>query len=347
MYTKRVLGYVLPVCVLSTLASVAFSQIGGGLSQTSRTDFGGRSYIVGIVFAPSGMPVRAGVRVRVSAPTVDVLTTTDGEGKFSIGGLSNGIYTVTVDAYDRFENESQQVEIAAVRASRGQTYFVQVRLREKGRPDKASVVNADLAGVPKKALQFYQKGVALAAEGNNRGAVEEFLAAVREHREFMLAHTQLGISFQKLNELEKADKHLQEALRISPDSFDALANRGIVLVRLKRFAEAETPLRATLQTRPEFAVSHYYLGRALAGLKRLEEAEAAFKEAFALGGAEMIEARRGLAGIYLEKGELRNALAELEAYLAAVPSAPDAPKLRETAEQLRAHLGAAVKKPER
>jgi len=54
----------------------------------------------------------------------------------------------------------------------------------------------------------------------------------------------------------------------------------------------------------------------------------------------MIEARRALATIYLERGENEKALIEIEAYLAGNPSAADEKQLRETVKQIKEWLKA-------
>ena len=154
----------------------------------------------------------------------------------------------------------------------------------------------------------------------------------------MLAHSELGVQYQKLNELEKADEHLRAALVIKPNAYEPLANRGIVLVRLRKYADAEPVLRESLKLRDAAPVVHFYLGRSLLGQKKPAEAEPEFKTAYAQGGNEMIEARRALATIYLERGENRKALEEIEAYLAGAQSPADEKHLRETVRQIKEWL---------
>jgi Tfp pilus assembly protein PilF len=200
------------------------------------------------------------------------------------------------------------------------------------------VVSAELAGVPHDAVELYEKAGARAATGDTKGAVDLLLNAVAEHPEFFLAHSELGVQYQKLNDLEKADHHLQRALKIKPEAYEPLANRGIVLVRLRKYAEAEPLLRSAIKVKDDSPIVYFYLGRSLLGQKRSNDAEPVFKTAFEKGGNDMIEARRALATIYLERGENDKALVEIEAYLAANPAAYDAKQLRETADKIKEYL---------
>ena len=335
-------GFAAPSVLLISLAlSAVFSlhaaaQVPPGLTESTATGFGGRHSIVGTVLLPSGNPPSERIRIRLVSPGRDVATTTDETGRFLISGLPDGGYTIYVDPPEKYQPQSENLEISSNRLAGGQTFAVQFRLRENARTEtKPGVVNADLAGVPKRAVEFYEKGGERSAADDTKGAVEQLLKAVAEHPEFFLAHSELGVQYQKLNDLEKADQHLQSALKIKPDAYEPLANRGIVLVRLRKYAEAEPLLRSAIKLKDDSPVVYFYLGRSLLGQKRSDDAEPVFKAAFEKGGSEMIEARRALATIYLERGENEKAVVEIDAYLAANPTAYDAKQLQETAAKIK------------
>src|SRR5690349_3648992 len=84
---------------ISLLAAVvSLSQIPGGMDETTRTDLGGRNFIAGTVFDPTGMPIHARIRIRLASLTSrEVITTTDDYGKFIFSGLAPGSYTVNID----------------------------------------------------------------------------------------------------------------------------------------------------------------------------------------------------------------------------------------------------------
>ncbi|MFL6466771.1 MAG: tetratricopeptide repeat protein [Pyrinomonadaceae bacterium] len=314
-----------------------FSQIAGGADESTRTDFNGKNYILGMVILPSGLQVTSRIRIRLSSLTAgEVITTTDDRGRFNFTKIRNGTYTLTVDGEEDFETTSEQIEVALPGGAQSQTFNVTLRLRAKrNQLEKPAVIRTENAGVPKRAMEHYAKGLELSKVGDHLGAVEQLKLAVEAYPEFMVAMTEIGVQFAMLNELEKADNALQSALKIKSDAFEPLINRGIVLVRLKRYAEAEVLLRDAVKAKELSPVAHLFLGRALAAQKKYDDAEKELSLAITIGAAEMKEAHRILASIYLEKEEYIFAAKELEIYLTLNPDAPDAESLQKTLKQLK------------
>ena len=126
--------------------------------------------------------------------------------------------------------------------------------------------------------------------------------AIAEHPSFTQAFNELGVQYLKLNQLEEADEAFQGALKIDPESFPALINRGIANVMMKRYGEAVPILRKALKKHEQSAVGHYFLGQALANLGLFDDAEKELLASLELGKEEMKEAHRILAIIYSSRG---------------------------------------------
>ena len=318
-------------------ASLAVSQIAGGLTETTNTHLGGNNYIVGTVFAPDGQPITTRMRLRLNSPTWgEILAMTDDRGQFVFSGVGAGTYTITIDREKEYLPVSQQVEIVRARSTVPETYTVTIRLQAventKLRP---SVISAANAGVPEKALKFYEKAAKLVDEKDYQGAIKQLKLAVAEYPAFVNAYNQMGVLYLRLDELDKADAALREALKINPEAYEPLVNRAVTLFRMAKFKEAETVLRTTLKLKPESAVAHYYLGRTLNKLGRNGEAETALVACVKLSPEEFKEAHRLLAAIYLDQGMSQRVVEELETYLKLVPTAPDAENLRKVIEQIK------------
>ncbi len=295
--------------------------------------------VAGLVFTPNRRPVGRGVSVRLSKGGNDSIAWTNDDGQFSIPGLANGTYTLTVDAGGDYEPASQRVEIALFRGSPAQTFNVSIQLKFKpGTTSKPAVIDAQMANVPKKAQENYRDALAAKARGDSKSAVAELLQAVAEYPEFAMAHTELGLQYQILGDLERSEEHSRIALRLKPDSYETLGNLGITLVRAKRFGEAETVLREAIKINNSYPVVYFYLGRSLMGQQKADAAEAEFRTALSVGGDAMNEARRALANIYLQRNENEKALEELQAYLKTNPTPADEKRLQETIQQIRALL---------
>lgn len=324
--------------ILLCLSGSTFAQISAITPTESDTGLGGVNSIIGTVFGPSGRPLERRVRIRLSTMTHgDRIFTTDNNGNFAFRSLPTGSYVVIIDKEKEFEPFSQDVDIRQFRGSPPQVYTLNVRLSPKAQADsKPAVINSELANVPLKALEFFNKGAELAKNGDYQAAIEQLRLAVAEYPDFMLAINEIGVQHLRLNELEKADEMFQAALKIKPDAFAPLMNHGIALVQMKRYEEAEPVLRKVVKINENSAVVHYFLGLAIASLGRFDEAEKEFVSAVKLGGDGMKEAHRYLAIIYNHRGDKKRAVNELEIYLRLAPTAPDIEQLRNVLKQLKA-----------
>jgi tetratricopeptide (TPR) repeat protein len=324
------------LCLLGS----AFAQRTSIESDTADLGTGGLYVIQGTLIFPSGQRVDRPMKVRLATPLRgEISTMTDTNGRFLFRRLSPGSYSIVIDGGESYENVNEQANIIQAGRSMGSTEQIipiLIRLKLKaGESIRPEVVHADLANVPKPALDLYNSALKLAQEGKNKAAIEKLNQAISAHPNFMLAFNELGVQYQKINELEKANEALESALKISPNAFPPLVNQGIVLVRLKRYADAEVVLRASLKENEKSAIAHFYLGRALAYLGRFDDAEKELTAAITIGGDQMKEAHRYLGAIYHARGDTPRAIAELETYLRIAPKAEDADSVRELIKQLK------------
>jgi Flp pilus assembly protein TadD len=301
------------------------------------TGLGGSNTITGMILTPEGQRLTRPVAIRLQSPTRgDRVIMSDEYGKFTFRGLPSGDYTIVIDKEKEFQPLTQVVSLIQPRGFPPTTQTLSIRLSARPVSDaKPGVINADTAGVPKAALEFYNKAIELAKTGDRKGAIEQLQLAIAEHPNFMLAYNELGVQYLRLNEFEKADEALVGALKIQPEAFAPIMNRGIVLFSMRKYADAEPVLRKARSVKPDASVTHYFLGQALANLGKFDEAEKELATAIATGGDEMKEAHRVLAILYSARGDKNAAAKELESYLKLAPNAPDAEKLRTAIRQLR------------
>ena len=322
-------------------AALTMGQLPGGLTESTNTRLGGNNYIVGTVYAPDGLPIKTRMRIKLaSLEWGDILATTDESGKFVFSEVGAGLFTIVIDREKEYENVAYEVNITRARNIVPETHFVTIRLRaiEEKKP-KPGVVSAANAGVPKAALDHYESAAKLAQEKDYKGAIKELKQAVAEYPQFVNAHNQIGVLYLRLDEPDNAESAFKAALKINPEAYEPLLNRGVALYRLGKFKDAETSLRASLKVKPDTPVAYYYLGRTLNKLGRNEDAEAALLTCLKASPDDFKEARRVLAAIYLDRGALARVVEELEAYLKVVPTAPDADNLRKVIEQSKRALG--------
>ena len=329
---------VIAVVCLFCLPSTVFSQISGISESESQTNLGGNNSIIGTVFGPSGRPLEQRVRIRLSTMTRgDRVFTSNEKGAFAFRGLPSGSYTITIDREVEYKPYSTSVDVVQLRGGGNPTPTVvtlNIRLEYKDR-NKAGIVDSTLLSIPEKARTHYSNGIEESKKGNRQAAIEEFKQAIAEHPSFTLAFNELGVQYLKLNRVEEADQAFQNALKIDPDSFPALTNRGLANIMMKRYGEAVPILRKALKKNDQSAVCHYLLGQALANLGLFDEAENELVVSLKLGKEQMKEAHRILAIIYSSRGDKKQAAKELETYLKLAPDSPDADQIKEMIRRLK------------
>jgi Flp pilus assembly protein TadD len=334
----RCLAIVAGTYLLFCFPPSVFSQISGISDSESQTNLGGNNSIIGTVFGPSGRPLQQRVRIRLSTMTRgDRVFTSNENGAFAFRGLPVGSYTITIDREVEYKPYTTSVDVIQPSGGGRPTptiVTVNIRLEYKDR-NKVGIVNAELLSVPAKARIHYDKGIEKSQKGLHEAAIEEFKQAIAEHPSFTLAFNELGVQYLKLNRIEEADQAFQSALKINPDSFPALTNRGIANAMMKRYGEAVPILRKALMQDEHSAVCHYFLGQALANLGLFDEAEKELLVSLKLGKEQMKEAHRILAIIYSSRGAKKQAAKELETYLKLAPDTPDADQLKQMIRQLK------------
>lgn len=328
----------------SLLATTAPAQVGGIDSDPGDPGTGGKNSIQGFMYYPSGR--RLDKRVRVKLSTVgngDLYTLSDDNGSFTFRRLVGGTYVLSFDPGKEYQAVSERVEIFQSPSRRGnpfgQNVSVQIQLRyAEETKDKAAVVNAALANVPKPALELYQSALASERAGDSKKAIEQLNNAISVYPQFAAALNDLGVQYWRIGQFDKAADALRRALKLSPDSFILRLNYGTVLVYMKQFKEAEPELRHAAEQNEGSAVTHYYLGRTLANLRRLDDAEKELGRAISLGGDDIKEAHRYLGAVYNERGDAERAISELETYLRLVPSAKDGDQIRQIIGRLKSEV---------
>ncbi len=324
---------------------VAQAQSGGGVDVTGT---GGRHSITGRLVFPSGQRADLRLKIRLESPgNGDLTVLSDPNGSFGFRSLRAGNYTVVVEGGEFFEtsHESVYIEPANPTARRGtpnvvsvaRPFNVQVYLRPKQQAVsmKPGVLNAALAGVPKAAVELYEKGLESASRNETEKAIDFLKRAVALYPRFGLALNELGVQYLKRGELDNAEEVLGKVIRLSPDAPEPSLNYGICLLQKKKFAEAEAQLREAVKKNENAFTAHLYLGITLIPFKKYTEAEIALKKAITLGGPKASQAHYYLGGVYWQAGSFQQAADELERYLQLEPKAANAERIRATIKDLR------------
>ena len=334
------------VALLTFLPLILAQAQGGG--GTDSTGTGGRHTIQGRIYFPSGRQsdLRAKVSLEnTSSGGLSVLADMDGAFKFT--NLGSGSYTIVIEAGADYETARESVFIEGnssigrglrmPAAPRNVMVPIYLQLKRTGKAaGRPGVVNAALAGVPKRAADLYLNALAATQAGDVNKAIEQLREAILVYPEFPLALNELGVQYLKTGQATKAADVLQRAVKLTPDAIAPRLNYGVALLEKRSFAEAEAELRHVLKLNDGAATAHLYLGITLIHLRNYSEAEKELQRTVSFGSPELSIAHKYLGGIYWFYKEYKRAADELETYLKLSPKALDADRTRATIKELRA-----------
>ncbi|HVF43177.1 MAG TPA: tetratricopeptide repeat protein [Pyrinomonadaceae bacterium] len=314
--------------VFSLLLSAAAVGAGAQAIGAHRGDTagsGGNSSIQGHVISPTGKLPDTRIRITLdSSNSGQRVTFADEDGSFNFNGLEGGSYSVVIDAGKEFEVARESVFIEAGKPMSNVPVYLRMR------PE----ANPAFAGVPKPAIDLYQKAVEAGRKKDNDKAMSLLADAIKLHPQFALAHNEMGLLYMRSGKVDKALEEYKAASDALPGDPMIQLNYGTALTQKKDYAAAEKQLRAALAKLDKAATGHLYLGIALIGLKNHAEAEAELRKAIELGGEQMGTAHKFLGGLYWGRDNKR-AADELEMYVKLSPKAPDVEQIKATIKQLR------------
>jgi tetratricopeptide (TPR) repeat protein len=307
---------------------------------------GQNGVIFGRVTDSRGQPQRVFVHLFAEGEVSAGDTYTDSNGLFVFRSLPNGNYYVVVEAHG-YQPARQYVMLDMRIDPKAQ---VQIALEpvEKGPQEPSQIIS----GSPKshelnskkptpsydpKALREFEKGNAKERKGNFRASIIHYQKALRIEPSFYPALNNLGTVLERQNDHAQAEAAFLKSLEINSDDAEAYINLGHVLYEEGKYRVAIVRLEQGLERFPRSAVAHFFLGSAYLRLGNLEKAEPNLKTAFTLDPSRMAPAHLQLANLYLRRRDLTAASAELESYLQANPSDPQAPAIKKMLADIKNH----------
>ena len=338
IFGNNFIWFFLLLQLLTTSTAATAQTLGANRGDAAGS--GGNRSIQGKIFVPSGKTPESGIKITLETPYSGTrITFTDTDGGFTFNNLTGGPYQVTIDAGKEYEivRESINLEGSAP------VYQIPVYLHLK--PES----NPAFAGVPKPAIDLYNKAADAAHKGDSKKAVEYLVGAVNLYPQFTLALNDLGLQYMKLGEMDKAATIYETLLKLKPSETPAHLNLGIALYNIssallsekkvdeahEKTAAAEKHLRTALTLNSPGPSAHYYLGLTLIRLRQYPEAQKEMEMAIASGGDSLALAHKYLGGLYMSAKRSKDAADQLEKYLQLDPKAADAEKIKETIKQLR------------
>ncbi len=175
-------------------------------------------------------------------------------------------------------------------------------LEQQGRYGEAvDALRHGLELAPREVRLYNWFGNLLQHCGQNEGAAEVYAMALTLAPAAAL-HNNIAVALKKLGRLDEAREHLQQALTLAPNDYDALNNLGNILKLDGDPAAAIAQYRKILEQNPRDAAAYSNVGNACQALGDLQSAAQMYETALALQ-PQLAQAHWNRALLWLQQGD--------------------------------------------
>ena len=210
-----------------------------------------------------------------------------------------------------------------------------VVLQQVGDPE-GSTISATSLHVPKAAAKAYDKGIAALADEKLPAARKQFEQAVAAYPDYAQAWSSLGETLEQESQIKEAVAACEHAIKSDPRYIRPYLQLMRMAVNERRFEDAAALGERAMQLNPvEFTGIFYYDAKANYQLKHLDIAEQTAQRAVELDSAHQYPQSEFLLGsILADKGDKKEALKHLNAYLTLAPKGDEVAAVRQRIEDL-------------
>jgi len=301
--------------------------------------------IQGQVSMPEGMPAGQSVVTLVSRSGVPRQTFTTEQGRYEFHDIPEGVYVVAAKSLTDAKLASEGVEADTTFTATGDLN-VNLTLRKDaapaGAPKRAEAVSvAEVEQkVPKQARQAFREALKFREGNQNDKALQSLTRAVEAFPDYFQALAERGDLLILSGKLAEAAEDFARALKVNPRYGPALRGAGYCKLEKREFEESAKYLEQATTARPDDANAYLLLGIAYLELNRREQAEGALVKALSFNTERELRALIHLGNLYAREGRYREAADQLRKYLNARPGDPAAAELTEVEAKWRARAAA-------
>ena len=280
--------------------------------------------------ADSGLPARnASVRLElIGGGLVDQMPT-DNQGKFRFQNLARGIYKITVTTQG-YNAMQQQADVQTILRS----YLLFELVPENAISSSDAPLTVLDARVPLEAQKEFERGRAALALKDSKQALAHLEKAVQLYPDFFEAQLLLGTTYINERKWREAEDALRRALQAKPEQPAPLFALGEVYRRQKRYADAEKLIQDGLKLDENSWQGYFTLGRVYWEMGDAKRAGPPIGRTLQLK-PDFAEAHLLAGNILLRFDAADRALVEYEEYLRLAPKGEFAPQTRQLVEKLK------------
>ncbi|MFV0389426.1 MAG: tetratricopeptide repeat protein [Pyrinomonadaceae bacterium] len=301
---------------------------------------GGNS-VSGIVFGLERTPLpNLNVELMNEFNSILQRTRTDATGKFLFRGVPFGRLSVRVLTLGtNYEAKTQQIEIASVTVGERMipdNIFLDFFLKLKKSPldnMRNEVIFAQ--DIPEAASIKYSKALAEFNENKMEEGVKTLQEALAVFPDYFLALKKLGLELVQLRKFEEARSYLNKAREINPKCFDCFYALSFSYFAESNFTAAQKYVQDALILEPNSATALFLSGLIFRNTKEYSKAEALLLKAKKYDKNNP-DINWNLALLYAHNlKKFREAAAELEQFLKKNPNAPNKEQIKKLIEQFK------------
>jgi len=323
-------------CLALTVAPLAVGLL------WSQAEHGG--VISGGVITTHGKPERILVQLIEESGIPAGEMYTDSNGGFVFRSLPNGIYAVVIQA-EGYQPFRQVVRLDLKLSPKQQVNVHLEPLTTRSPPPKQVVPGSprtyklnlknQARPIDPAALREFDKGNEAREAGNLKSAIKHYQKALQIDSSCYPALNNLGTVYLRQGMIEQAKNAFAKSVELNPEDSEGYINLGHALYQEGRYEQAVARLEEGMRLGARSGVGRFFLGSAYLRLNRLDEADSNLKEA-ALLEPNLPAVHLQLANLYLKRQDKAAACSELETYLRANPSDPQAPAIKKMLVNLKA-----------
>lgn len=256
---------------------------------------------------------------------------TDNLGRFRFTSLQRGYYRVIINA-PGFNPAQQEADLTFL--FKAYLVFALATSNSPLLSRSSELIDVIDARIPANAREEYARGRAALAKKSYADAVLHLDKAVFLYPNFFEAQFLRATAFIDMRQWAKAEEALQKALEIKPENGPVLIYLGEVYWRQKRFPESEETLLAGLKLDDKSWHGQFTLGRLYWEMGKVAQAGPPIGKALQLKPG-FAEAHLMAGNILLRMSEQQRALVEYQEYLRLSPRGEFASQARELVQKLQ------------
>jgi tetratricopeptide (TPR) repeat protein len=146
--------------------------------------------------------------------------------------------------------------------------------------------------MPDSGTGYYDRGKLKRKMEDHKGAIEDYMIAIKKSPSFSPAYVAVGVSYTFLGELENAKTYYLKCMKVDPFNEMAYYNYADILTNNEsNYKEAIYYYKYAVDLKPDYIKAHYWLGEAYGKLGMNAEACESLKIAEKLGDVRAISKR--------------------------------------------------------